>query len=403
MIKPSETYNGLNITFQTNTDCVLSCIYCYEVNKKPEYLKLEDAKKFIDILLDDPNPVGADEDDTIYNIMKEGIILDFIGGDSLMHPELCDQIIQYFVFQANLKKHIWADTWRASISSNGTLFGSKAVRDFMLKYAKNLHVGVSLDGCPEIHNLNRDNSMDKILENWDWYVNVYCQESGTCPGTKATLNKASIPYIYESVKYLHEVMGLTQINMNFIFEQMNLTPEDYAQIEEQLEKAYKYVLEHKDDLYWSLLGDTRAIGKPLEKEQLDKGWCGAGSMPCLTPNGKVYPCFRFTPNTMEIKENDFYVGDVVNGFNHKERFNLVRDCTRGKISDPKCLSCPVESVCAWCIGGVYSCTGRFGRGVNLCKINQITDKFARKYWNEYNELMGIPERYEEQDYSGCLE
>jgi uncharacterized protein len=114
-------------------------------------------------------------------------------------------------------------------------------------------------------------------------------------------------------------------------------------------------------------------------------------MPCLSINGNIYPCFRFAPHTMSSRDLDFHVGDVWNGFDHKEKFKEVRSQTREKISDEECLNCPVESTCSWCIGGSFADKGCFYRGKNICKVHKIQSKWAHAYWEEYKKLEGNEE------------
>ena len=383
LISAMETFQGLNITLQVTEDCNMACKYCYEVNKRPGILDFEYAKKFIDIILesDDPIDIRGTENDWI---LKQGVIIDFIGGDALMVPELCDKILTYFIFRAYQLNHRWKNRWRCSISTNGTLLHKKNVQKFLLKYKDNISLGISVDGCPELHNLNRimkdgSPSMDIIMKNWDFYVS-YSKNHAT---TKATLNKDSIPYIYESIKFLHEDLKLKYIYMNFIFEEMNLSEENYQQIEEQLSKVVDYIYEHKDEMHLNMLDENFGIGNPYDQSREDKGWCGSGAMPCLAVNGKIYPCFRFSPNTLYERERDFAVGDVWNGINRKDRFVEVRAQTRKKISSDECKACDIESSCAWCIGSAFSETGTFFRQTNICRIKKITDKYSRKYWNKY--------------------
>ena len=411
MIKPIENYQGLNITFQVTEDCNLACVYCYEVDKKPKELEFEYAKMFIDILLTDPDPIGVLGTDLDW-ILKQGLIIDFIGGDALMCPELCDKILTYFQYKAYELNHRWKDRWRCSISTNGTLLGKPEVQKFLLKYKENISLGISMDGCPEMHDKNRvfkggGGTMSTIMQNWGFYKSYM----GEAASTKATLNKTSIPYLFESVKFLHETLELKQINMNFIFEDMQLSKEDYIAIDEQLNKVVPYILNHCDDMHLNMLGENFGIGNDVEyskynikEDYLQTGWCGAGSMPCLSVNGKIYPCFRFTPNTMHNREEqDHHVGDVWNGFNKKENFQVIRDQTREKISPKECFSCPTESSCSWCIGGAFSEKGVFYRTTNLCGIHKLIDKHARNYWNQYNKLKGIDKTYDEPVYpEECL-
>lgn len=385
MINPIIMFEGLNVTFQTTQNCNLRCKYCYEIGKKDGELKLEYAKKFIDDLVDDPDPVGLLGQKEEW-ILKKGIVLDFIGGDALMTPTLIDQILTYFIFSTVTKRHRWANRWRASISTNGTLFGRPEVRRVLEKYKGNMSVGVSVDGCPEIHDKNRiyangRGTMADILKWWPWYINYVGIENAT---TKSTLNSDSIPYIAESVRFLHEELGLAQINMNFIFEEMFPSP-DLVELERQMEKTVAYVLDHRHDVYLSLFDRRNA---KRDKSDPNTGWCGSGAMPCLSVSGKYYPCFRFAEISMQQDWDDVSVGDVWTGFSRKYNFAKIRGCTREVISPQMCKECDVESSCAWCIAGAFAESGKFYRQTNICSIHKIQAKWSKIYWDEYYKLEG---------------
>jgi uncharacterized protein len=207
-------------------------------------------------------------------------------------------------------------------------------------------------------------------------------------GTKSTLNKDSIPYLYESVKFLHEDMGIPQINMNFIMEDMGLEPSDLFELDKQLSLVKDYVLEHRHSVYLSMFDKSMCLGTPMDEDGKLKGRCGAGSMPSLGIDGKIYPCFRYLPHTAEEGRSDFSVGDVQNGFDKKERFQKVREATRFATSDDECRACPIESMCAYCIGGCYAEFGEFRRTKYICEAAKLQDKYAKLYWREYDKLEG---------------
>jgi uncharacterized protein len=391
MIKSAGQFEGMEITFNTTEDCNLACTYCYEINKMKKTLNLYNAKKFIDIVLADPDPIGIEgtEDDWI---IKTGVILDFIGGDALMNVKLVEQIIEYFLERAWALDHRWKNRWRGSISTNGTLFHLPEVQRFMEKYGDNLSIGVSIDGCPEIHDKNRifvdgRGSMATIMDQWPWFVDWSNRHFNTV-STKATLNLDSIPYLLESVKFLHEELNLQQINMNFIMEDMNPQPSDLAKLEEQLSLVKDYIIANRHSLHLSLLATANAGKFMKDDEHGCKGRCGSGSMPALGINGKIYPCFRYLPHTASAERQDFNVGDIKNGFNRKDRFQEVRDASRDKISPDKCKECPIESMCAYCIGGCYAEFGEFKRTTHICEISKLVDKYTKLYWREYDKLEG---------------
>jgi uncharacterized protein len=399
MIDALKNFEGLNITFNTNEDCNLACKYCYEIEKKHRILPFEYAKKFIDVILTDPDPIGCvgTKDEWI---IDQGLILDFIGGDSFMHIDLVDKILQYFIYRVNTIKenHKWANRWRMSISSNGTLFEREECRDFIKKWKDVLSLGISIDGCPAIHNKNRIfaergpngeevGSMDTIMKWWPWLREI---NPAICRSTKATCSRDSIPYLLQSLKFMHEELGMTHINQNFIMEDMGCTEEDYEELERQMEMCVNYVLEKRNKLYWSMIDERflKRIGDP--DVRLDEGWCGSGAMPALAVNGKIYPCFRWLPHTQEKEEKSesYCVGDVWNGLNHKENFRKIREATRDKISPPKCLECEFEPCCSFCVGGCYSEFGCFKRTTHICEVTKILARAAENYWKEYDRLEG---------------
>ena len=231
MLKNIEEFEGFSVTFLTTENCNLRCKYCYEINKKEKHMDIEVAKKAIDKLL-----AGKLIPKTAEKVAEKGIILDFMGGDSLINPQLLDKILDYFVIKVNTINNKWTKIWRhsfrACVCSNGTLFSNPDVRSFCEKWKDNLSLGVSIDGCPEIHDMNRvfpngKGSMTEILKWWDWY------QQFSDSSTKATCSRQTIPYLYESLKFMHEELGIKYINQNFIMEDGHYTEEDYRMLKEQ--------------------------------------------------------------------------------------------------------------------------------------------------------------------------
>ena len=410
MLKSLNDAKGLYITLNTTEDCNLRCTYCYEINKCKNELSLDYAKKFIDIILQDDDPTGAiiNKHPLAY-LLNYGLVVDFIGGDALMNVDLLDSILQYLMLKLYTTdcKVNYKENWRVSISTNGTLFSDPNVRAFCEKYKNVLSLGISIDGCKEIHDKCRiynpeltdgtiKGTYDDIKANWEWYKRNFPIESLT---TKSTLAKQSIPYLYNSLKALHEDFGLKYINQNYVMEDTHLTDEDYILFDSEMRKCVQYVLANCDDLYWSMISDQFADHCLSSGDDWScRGHCGSGSMPCLGINGNIYPCFRWAPHT-QSKDNPepIIVGDVHRGMYNKAGFELVRksstrnNCTK----DSKCRTCIYESACAYCIGGCYAETGSFTRLTYICEITKIQSKWAKVYWNEYNKLKCMPLKYNE--------
>ena len=409
MITPIPNFQGITITFNTTEDCNLACKYCYEINKCKKDLSLDYAYKFIDIITDDNFSIGEQIGNNSLGFVEEGIILDFIGGDSLMNVDTVEKIIKYFIYKVNNSNNylcnIWKNNWKCSISSNGTLFDKPDVRKFLEKWHNVLSLGVSIDGCPEIHDKNRIfkeldkdgkevGSMSAILKNWAWYKQLFPGDSSS---TKSTCAKDSIPYLYDSLVFMHQKLDLHYINQNFIMEDMHLSNEDYILLDEQLEKCVKYVLENRDNLYWSMIAkDTFA---KHEAHDATTSKCGSGAMPCLGINGKIYPCFRWAPHTQKAATKDKMVaGDVERGLYNRDAFVAVRvgdqfgTCSK----EERCKTCEYSSACSYCIGGCYAEYGDFIRTTHICEVTKLQCKWAKVYWNEYNKLKGLPLEFDEK-------
>ena len=129
MIHPADSFKGLNITINTTEDCNLRCKYCYETCKTPKTIDLDTCKKFIDIILDDPDPCLLKDTDRIY--AYDGYIFDFIGGDSLMNVDILDKIMSYITTKMTLRENQPINGYRFSLSSNGTLFELPKVRELV--------------------------------------------------------------------------------------------------------------------------------------------------------------------------------------------------------------------------------------------------------------------------------
>ena len=388
MIPNWPSFEGLNCTINTTENCNLRCKYCYETCKTSRNINLDIAYKFIDLIVgaidrgEDFLGIQGTDEEWIY----QGIIWDFIGGDSLIDPDLLDKLFTRINTRIALMEHPLKRGWRCSISSNGTLFNNPRVRSFCEKWHKNLCLGISIDGCPEIHDLNRvfpdgKGSMEKIIEWREWYKKWFPVEACI---TKATCSRSTIPYLFKSLKFMHEELGLCFINQNFIMEDTGCTEEDYQELNHQLGLCTQYVLDHDNEIYWLILDHTR--GGVMRKEDFNSsGKCGSGRMPCCAIDGKIYPCFRWLSHTQNGKEGIMQVGDVDHGFNHIENFIKVQkgsiraNCTK----EIKCIECEHEPECSYCIGGCYAEYGDFTRTTHICEITKLLCKWSEIYKKEY--------------------
>ena len=118
------------ITFIVTKDCQLRCKYCYLVAKNSvENMSLGTGRAIVDFILNEPR------------IQKEDrVVLDFIGGEPLLQVDLIDNIIDYWRQETKRINHKWKDNYGIRITTNGLLFSSEAVKNFVRKNLKNLFI-----------------------------------------------------------------------------------------------------------------------------------------------------------------------------------------------------------------------------------------------------------------------
>ncbi|MDR0676389.1 MAG: SPASM domain-containing protein [Elusimicrobiota bacterium] len=409
MIKKNYDINANYITINTNKNCLLKCAYCYEnkpvnieedikfwteancervykdINKNcnSKIISLELCKKYIDIILN-------------YDFKNDKkLIFDFIGGDSLQYHELLDDIFTYIC--KNIQNTKYKYNWIFHISSNGVVLMSEKVRKFCEKWKENLHLGISIDGCPELHDLHRKtvssniygyNGSFKYIEKiWPWYKKTFpCTSSST----KFTLTPKSYKYLYKSIKYLYEKMGISYIFFNRVMEQDVIDTENELHIlSNEFDKINKYLADNHLNLYlfsydFSRISESHTYDYMLNN---DKEWsrCGFGRMPSLDLDGNVYSCFRMIPGFSHSSKKDFAIGNI-----NKNDFNLDNYKSKEiyhnsfavnmKIKD-KCKKCPLFSSCPHCAADCIDESLKLIKTDSVCKYHIIETLSVIKYWN----------------------
>jgi uncharacterized protein len=352
------------------------------------------VKRFLDQILDFPETAFFNE----FIITKDAVVLDFIGGDSLQYPELLDEILTYFVQQLIKREHKWLYSWRCSISSNGiTLLNPKA-RLFCEKWKANLSIGISIDGCPELHDLNRwcfaDNedgshrgSWQYIKEIWPWYKKTFPFD---CDRTKWTLAPNSYKYMLQSVKFLHEELGMTNLMFNRVMEnEIQDTAEDLWLLIQQFEKTKDYIKEHHLDIYCSPFDYNNTKSKTKEEQLREDptfSRCGFGKMPTLSVDGNVYPCFRMLPGSNHLNDSSKYAQGTYDNLLENEEIlkNLNINSRAVNMKYPeKCEDCKVFTICPHCAADcVNEDDAELTKTTSVCNFTRLEVYFARKYWEE---------------------
>lgn len=370
-----------NITFQVTDDCNLRCSYCYQINKGHHKMPLDIAKKFIDMLLD--NDESTQQYVNTYS--KQAAVLDFIGGEPFLEVELMDQIIDYFIEQTILKNHPWQYNFRVSISSNGTLYFTPEVQNFIKKHANHLSLGITVDGDKELHDSCRvfadgSGSYDTAIA----AVHHFAENYGGSMNSKVTLAPANIHLTYQALKHLINE-GYPQINCNCVFEK-GWTLEHATTLYYELKKLADYMLDNNIECDISIFTENAFHPMPLEDNQ---NWCGGnGQMIAVDYKGDIYPCVRYMESSLGCDVAPIIIGNVYDGLMQdakcKACIKALKAVDRLTQSTEECINCPIAQGCAWCQAYNYQDSGDFNhRATYICIMHQARALANSYYWNRY--------------------
>ena len=213
--------------------CNLSCVYCYQKNKNNEHMTFETAKRCVDDIFKNI-PDGT-----------ELIEISFIGGEPLLEMKLLKDVYEYTMHQYPDERLTFFAT------TNGTVL-SEEDKVWFRNHKEHFVLGLSLDGTPQTHNVNRSNSFDKI--DIPFFVNTWPNQ-----GVKMTISKNTINNLANDIIFIHE-QGFLSINgVNFAegdFDWGN--DEELKVFSQQLRKLLDYYTENFD------LSLDQMFGKHIE-------------------------------------------------------------------------------------------------------------------------------------------
>ena len=383
-----------SITFIVTKDCQLACKYCYLVGKNAaERMPFEVARQAVDYLLDNPKLFP-----------EKSVVFDFMGGEPFLEVELIDRICDYIKVQLFERDHRWFGSYRFSFYTNGIGYHEEKVQRYIEKNHSHLSIGITIDGTPAKHNLNRvykngRGSYDDVVRNIPLWLEQF--PNG---GTKVTISSPDIPYICESVLHLY-ALGVKEVNINCVFEDVWKDGDDRL-LEDQLVQLADEIIGKGYYRDYACSFFSEIIGKPLDPELQNQNWCGAGMMLAIDAAGVFYPCTRFAQYSLRSKRA-LAIGSVQEGINlNRLRPFLTLDrCTQ---SPQECIDCEVAAGCAWCQGENYDAAQTptiYQRSTAICKMHKARVRANSYYWNKLYrklELEGEPADFEKKnDYLTC--
>lgn len=328
-----EVSEVLEATFQVTEACTLACSYCYQGSKSPKVMTLDTAKKYID---------------TIFNEFKDNklaIILDFIGGEPLLQPDLISDIIDYWDYKCIMENLLWGELTRFSLCTNGTEYFTEASQKLLQKMGNAVSLTVSIDGNKELHDsarvhLDGRGSYDEAKQAADDYEKRYNLKLGS----KMTIAPGNIIFLYPALKHYLD-SGAEVIYANCVYEE-GWTLDHAKLLYQELKRLADYKLKYYPDTYISLFEEQFFKDISLDEDQ---NYCGGrGKMLACDPDGILYPCLRYMPSSVG-RNREYYItcGNVEDGLDWT-MVDKLQACTRKVVTSEKCLKCPIAAGCGEC-------------------------------------------------------
>ncbi len=315
------------VSLTVTDNCNLDCLYCYERDKKNTCMPIDVAKDAI--AHEFATCTGYDE-----------IEIDLFGGEPTLYPEFIQELVDWTASQHFGKAYVFF------LQTNGTLVHGK-FQEWLRQRKALVNVGLSLDGTPETHNLNRCASYDDI--DIPFFVNNYPKQ-----GVRMTVNDGTFQNLASDVIHLHN-LGFLRVDAVFAYGRNWNTEAVELGLSRELRELCDFYLRNPNLRECSIF-DLDLNILIHNQENLEK-WCGSGeTMVSIGVDGKRYPCQTFQPNT---NPNPMLLGDI--------DFSAIRD-----FSDSACGQCLMKAICPTCYGINHLTSGNIlVRNQNWCMVTKL--------------------------------
>lgn len=363
-----------NITFSVTQECNLRCTYCYMKDKNSDHrMTLESAAKAVDYIL-----TNRDDFDT------PAVVWEFIGGEPLIEIDLIDQISEYIKFKMYELNHPWFHNYMFFMCSNGLLYGTKKVQDYIARNRSHVSIGLSVDGNKVKHDLSRikldgSGSYDDVMKNVPLWLEQFPNTM-----TKATFSHDDLPYLCDSIISLWD-NGIKTVAANVIFEDV-WHPEDPDIYEDQLKRLADYIIDRELWNDYSVRFFEPTNGFALDNSLLNMPHCGTGRMLAIDSDGNFYPCVRFL-ESCQTGNNSRDIGNIHEGLNH-DKIRPFLAMNVGLQSAQTCIDCDVASGCANCTAFDFESSENgtiFFRATFICNMHKASVRANKYFWEKWSQ------------------
>lgn len=384
---------AMSVTFIVTHQCNLRCTYCYEHNKSDREMSFETAKACIDYLF----KMDAENHPYVNPVKTDCLVLDFIGGEPFLKIELINDIVNYMRDKAIKLNHRWATNYMISMSTNGVLYDSPAVQQFLADNDGRTSISVTVDGDKETHDrcrvdCNGCGSYDRAAAAFRDLETKFGHN-----GSKFTIAPANVANVFSACSYIIKEFDLKLFHCNCVYEE-GWNEELAGILYTQLKQFADWMIETEryKDTYVSIFDPI--IGHPMTDKDT-QNWCGGtGAMLAFDVDGTCYPCVRYAPLSIGNRE-PFRIGDAWNGIavlpEDKARVDFINNITRQSQSTDECINCPIAQGCGWCSAYNYEATGSPNKRVTyICPTHKARVCATAYYFNKIYRLHNMTDRFE---------
>lgn len=376
------------VTFIVTENCNLNCSYCYEKHKTCAKMSEQIASDAVDFLF-------SDKMSPYFNLDEiGGFIVEFIGGEPWLAPEIVDLVATKFKEMAYDKKPAWLQNSMFNMTTNGTLYFEKATQRVLAKHGSKMSMSITIDGDKKLHDTcrvfhNGKGSYDVVVEAIrDWNTKSHNRNTNT----KVTIAPENVMYIFDAFKHLWEEIGVHFLASNCVFENV-WKPEDAQILYDELIRVADYLIDNDlyDKYYTSFFEEQ--IGQP--EINFDKNACGGtGAMLAIGTDGKLYPCMRYMNFSLAHREEKC-IGDIYNGINMDDPWlQSLKAITIETQSTEECLNCPIAGGCNLCSAWQYDIFGDANiRATFICDTHKARVCANDYYWNKLYKKLGLDKEF----------
>ena len=334
------------LTLILTSDCNLACDYCYQT-RGAAYMDANVAVQAIDSFLENSRPRAR---------------IDFYGGEPLMAFPLMQRVMEYSSEKASsMDKKV-----SYGFTTNGMLLG-RDVFDVLSRFEG--HLGVSLDGSPEIHTLGRGphswpnvrliQEFGRRNKQWSMWIN-------------AVVTPSNVGHVSQSVRFLH-ALNLGRIHLSYQYEG-NWRDEHYRTLARQFDELAEWGM----DVYSRRReGLIDALKRTIPGKQPFACTAGQDRF-AVMPDGSIYGCFPLAPLSRRAAESgtELCLG-TVDDLRKPWQEGLGREVRHFRQTDyhaasQDCCTCRDLLLCAVCPGVGLSAHGDpFTAPESVCRISRI--------------------------------